>query len=407
MGNRINLQRISLVPDLDCPGSFPVSVHGVRERLSFLQGHILFIQVNAGGIVDGFLVENIQECVHRVLHAEAADQQYHAADNPEERHQAPRLVPYAVPQVPLRPEAEAFEPLRFLKAKVLHAFRGIGAQRVRGGSPQHLPHRQESDECEERDNRKDHIPGKARRVQRPGRDIDICRHGAVRVHNKISESVSNPDSEDCPEQADDQRIGGIMYQDPPVLESQRFQGADLDLLAGADPVHGGYHGQDRDRQEQHRQDGRHGLSFIDFSLGFSPGNRLSFGQDQPCISQRFVRRFHKLRFVHCGLHINLVIQRSDECPVQCRYSVVQHDRRNIGISVGGIIRHHLIRVRQADHIFAGFDQSPDGSGNRDGLVGQRQRIPDGDSVRPGIGIRQPEAVRVLRIVRFSLHQQDP
>ena len=71
-----------------------------------------------------------------------------------------------------------------------------------------------------------------------------------------------------------------MAQDPPVPEAQGLQGADLGFLAGGDPVHGGHHGQDRDGQEQHRQDGTHGDALLHLTPGPRPGNGLIPVQDQ-------------------------------------------------------------------------------------------------------------------------------
>ena len=274
VGNRVDLQGISLVPDLDRRRSRPVALQGFRQRFPFLQGHILFVQIHPGGIVDRFLIENVQESIHRVLHAQSADQQHHATDDPEQRHQAPRLMPHAVPKVPFRPEPEPFEPFCFFKVQMRHPLWRVRPQSVCRCSLQHPANGKEPDKRQESDDPEDHDPGKSGRMQRPAGNVDIRRHGPVRVHNEIPQPVADPDPEHRPQQPDDQRVGAVMPQDPPVLKPQCLQRADLRLLAGADPMHRRHHRQDRDGQEQYRQNPRHRFSFVHLAHGLRPGNRF-------------------------------------------------------------------------------------------------------------------------------------
>ena len=101
-----------------------------------------------------------------------------------------------------------------------------------------------------------------------------------------------------------------------------------------------------------------------------------------------------------------MVQGADQRLIQGGDGVVQHGRGDIHKSVGGVVRHHLVRIRQADQVFAGLDQAFHRAVDRDGLINQGQRIPDGDLVGSGIGIRKPETVRILRAVRFAFHDQN-
>ena len=197
-----------------------------------------------------------------------------------------------------------------------------------------------------------------------------------------------------------------MDQDAPVLEAQGLEGADLRFFAGGDAVHGRHHGQYGDSQEQHRQDGRHGLALVHLALRLRPGHGFILGKDQPGRTQSLVRLLHESGLVQIGFHVDLVVQRADHFFVQRGNGAVQHGRGNVHVAVGGIVRHHLVGIRQADQVFAGFDQAFDDALDRDGLVGQRQRIAQADPVGRGVGIGQPEAVRGGRVVGFARHQQD-
>ena len=199
-----------------------------------------------------------------------------------------------------------------------------------------------------------------------------------------------------------------MPEDPPVLKAQGFEGPDLGFFACRDPVHGGYHGQDRNRQEEHRQDGSHRDAFLPLPTGLRPGNGFTFIQDQAGGSQRLVRFCHKLCLGQGRLHINLVIQRgAQECPVKRRDGIFQHHRRDIGIPVGGIIRHHLVFIRHTDQVFAGFDQALDRARNGKGIVAESHAVSHMDAVGGGIGIRKPDALRVRIAVGFAFHQENP
>ena len=97
---------------------------------------------------------------------------------------------------------------------------------------------------------------------------------------------------------------------------------------------------------------------------------------------------------------------TDQDLIKRRNGVLQHHRRNIGIAVGGIIRHHLGFIRQADQVFAGFDQAANRAGHRNGFIGEGHGIPHTDLVGRRVGVRKPDALRIRIAVGFPLHQQD-
>ena len=313
---------------------------------------------------------------------------------------------HAVPQVPFGAEAQGLEALGFLKLQVLHAAGRIGRQGVRRRAGEHLAHRQEADQRQESVDAHQHIPGEPRRVQRPGGHIDVGRHGPIRVHDEPAQPVPDADAQRRTHEADNQGISRIMNQDAPILEAQGLEGADLGLFAGGDAVHGGHHGQYGDGQEQHRQDGGHGFAFVHLAHGLRPGYRFVLGENQPGRTQGLVRLLHESGLVQVGFHVDLKIHGADECFVQGGNGLVQHGRGHIDVAVGGIVRHHLGGIRQANQVFAGFHQPLDGPLHGDGLVGQRQRVAQGNAVGRGVGIRQPEAVRGGRVVGFPGHDQD-
>ena len=406
-GDGPDLQAISLIADLDGALGAPVAFQLFRQGKRFLIGDAFRIQVDPVPVVDGTFEEGIQEGIHGILHTHTADEQDHTADDAEERHEAAGFMAQAVAQVPLGAEAERLEAFGFLNPEVFDVFRHIGAQRIGRGALQHFPDGEETDHRQEYIDKGDDDPGERRRMKRPGGQVDICGHGAVRAEDKPAQPVADSDAEQGTEQADNQGVGGIVAEDPAVFEAEGFEGADLRFLAGGNPVHGGDHGQDRDGQEQDRQDGTHGDAFIDLAAHLRPGDGFAPVQDQAGGAERFIRPLHEFRLVQGGFHVDLMIEgTADERPVHGRNSRVHHGRGDIGIAVAGIVRHHLCLVRQADQVFGGFDQAFDRAFHGDGLIGQRQAVTQGDVVGPCVGIGQPEAVRVGIAVRFTVHEQD-
>ena len=78
----------------------PVAVIFLREGRRLFVRHALAVEIDPVLIPDRLVKEGLHEGVRRVLHAEAADKKDHAAENPEERHEAPGLVAEDVAQIP-------------------------------------------------------------------------------------------------------------------------------------------------------------------------------------------------------------------------------------------------------------------------------------------------------------------
>ena len=89
MGNGIDLQIITLVADLHAALGAPVCLQLLSQLLRFFIGNGFRVQVDAFIVVDGLIVKGIDKGIHGVHHAHAPDQQHHAADNAEKRHEGP------------------------------------------------------------------------------------------------------------------------------------------------------------------------------------------------------------------------------------------------------------------------------------------------------------------------------
>ena len=266
-GDGVDFQTVTLIADLNRPLGAPVPFQGFCQGISFFIGYGFRVQIHPVAVMNGLLIEGIQEGVHGILHAHAAYQQDHTAHHAEQSHEAPGLVAEAVSQIPFCAEGQGFEALAFLYSQMAHLLRHIGPQSVRRGAFQHFSHGKIPDHGQEDIDQHNHNPGKGRRIQGPGGQINIGGHGAIRAQDKPAQAVSDTDSQRRTHQADHQGVGGIVPQDPPVLEPQRLQGTNLGFFAGGNPVHGGHHGQNRNGQEQHRQNGAHGDAFLHLSPG--------------------------------------------------------------------------------------------------------------------------------------------
>ena len=274
MRDRIDFKRVALVSYLYRARGGPVAFQALRQRLSLLQGRIFAVVIYARRVVNRLTVEHVQKRVHSVLHAHAAHQQHHAAHYAEQRHQAARFVAHAVSQVPFGAEAQRLEAFGLLEAQMPHALGRIGSERVSGCAGKHPAHGQKADKGQKDVYARQHIPGEARRVQRPRGHVYICRHSAVRVHYVPAQPVADAYAERRADQPDYQRVGGIVNEYAPVLEAQRLEGADLRFFAGGDAVHGGDHRKYSYRKEQNRQYGRHRLSLVHLALRLCPRHRF-------------------------------------------------------------------------------------------------------------------------------------
>ena len=86
-------------------------------------------------------------------------------------------------------------------------------------------------------------------------------------------------------------------------------------------------------------------------------------------------------------------------------NITQLRRGNIGIPERIVIGHHLVLVRNTDHVFAGFDQTCNFSAEVDSLKRQLQLVTEMIAVCGGKFIRQVEAVTVF-IVSFTVHDNE-
>ena len=308
-------------------------------------------------------------------------------------------MPQAVPQVPFGAEAQGLEGLRLLHPQVAHLLRRVGPQGVRRRAGQHLPHGEEADAGHEQQDRGQHGPAEARHVQLPRRQVDVGGHGAAGAQDVPAQQVSHPDAQRDAHQPDHQRVGRIVQDDPPVPEAQGLQGADLGFLAGGDPVHRGHHGQHRDGQEQHRQDGAHGLPLFDFTPGLGPGHVLVPPQNQGRLPQGPLRRGHEIRLRQIRDHVDLGIELEKD-------RLLQHRRGDVGKPVGVVVRHHLGFIREADHIFPRLDEPLHRSPHLHDLIGQPQAVPHMDAVLLRVLVGQPDAVQAFRVVGLPVHQID-
>ena len=170
-------------------------------------------------------------------------------------------------------------------------------------------------------------------------------------------------------------------------------------------MHGGDHGQDRDRKKQNRKNASHGLAFLDLAPGFGIGDVFILGKYQEGLAEGFVDFFYKRSLFHIGPNIDLIIQIvADKVPEDGGDDIRQHLRGNVGKSVGVEIRHELGLIGNADHEFGCFNKTLDSSCNGQGFVRKCQAIADRNVVRFGILIREPDAVFALGIVRFTVHE---
>ena len=80
-------------------------------------------------------------------------------------------------------------------------------------------------------------------------------------------------------------------------------------------------------------------------------------------------------------------------------------RRNIGKAIGLVIRHKLAAVAHVDHKFAGLDKAANSARQREALIGQRQCVADGEVILGRIVIRQPDAVRTLRVIVLAVRHE--
>ena len=145
-GDGIDFQCIPFVSDLDRLLGAPVALQRVTQGNSLRIRNALRIQVYPITVVDGLPVKDIQKGIHGILHAQAAHEQNHAADNAEEGHEASGFMAEAVPQVPFCAEGERLEAFGFLDPQVFDPFGHIRPQGIRSGALQHFPHGEEADD---------------------------------------------------------------------------------------------------------------------------------------------------------------------------------------------------------------------------------------------------------------------
>ena len=175
-------------------------------------------------------------------------------------------MPHDVAQVPPRAERKLLPRLRFFDGEIFHLLRRVRTKRVRRRAAQHALYRKKADERERKQNSNHHYDAEKRHVQLPIGQIHIRAHHARRIHNDIRDSVAERDTQRRADDADGERIRGIMRENPLVFIAERFQRADLRFFLRRDTVHGSNHGKHRDGKEQHGQHRAHRLPFFDFAV---------------------------------------------------------------------------------------------------------------------------------------------
>ena len=228
-----------------------------------------------------------------------------------------------------------------------------------------------------------------------------------------------------------------MTQNAAVLETERFQRADLELLFGSDTVHGGDHREDGDREEQYRQYRTHRLALFHFAHRFFINNVVVLRGDHDGASESILDRVLQVFFVHIGddvdLSENLIHRFIDHCAVFQQFVNVVVDgfvgdtllfqfiscgilglffyhtsqllRRDVRKAECIVIGHELILVGNADHVLARFDQPDDPAGDLYPLEFERQGITDRVIIRRGEFVAQPEAVTVCVVCSAIGHNK--
>ena len=138
-------------------------------------------------------------------------------------------------------------------------------------------------------------------------------------------------------------------------------------------MHGRDHGQNGNGQEKDGQDRAHGLAFFGFAPGLLIDDMFLFRNDHEGLAKRFPYSLFQILLSHVGKQVDLGIGFSLRLlkhfirKILFRYLLqkgffqdhAKFLRRHIGKTEGGIIRHQLIGIRDADHVLAGLDQSQD------------------------------------------------
>jgi len=83
------------------------------------------------------------------------------------------------------------------------------------------------------------------------RHIEVSPHSAVGVHDDRRQSETERNPRDRTYNSRSQRIGRVVNDDAPILESQGFERADLRFFLDGYTVHRRNHGQNGDKQKQH------------------------------------------------------------------------------------------------------------------------------------------------------------
>ena len=98
-----------------------------------------------------------------------------------------------------------------------------------------------------------------------------------------------------------------MSEDPAVLEAERFERSDLQLLLGRDTVHGRDHREDRDQEEQDGQYRAHRLAFFRLPHRLLIDDVVVLRRDHDRAAELLLDRVLKRLLIHIGQQVDLRI----------------------------------------------------------------------------------------------------
>ena len=351
-------------------------------------------QIDLRDVVADIVVQHIEVVFHRVLHAETSDKQQHTAEDADQGHGAACLVTDDVTEVPLCAEGQLVPKRQSFDGALSHHLRRVRTKGVRRRTSEHTLYGQVADERQERNGQDDDGDAEGRHHKAPVGDVEVCGHHSVRTHDDGCHRIADHNSEERSHESDEQTVGGVVTQYPPVTEAERLEGAYLHLFGGGNAVHGRDHRQNRNGKEQHGQDRPHRLALLRLALRSGIGVVFALVGDQNGGADRLAHGVFKLDLAHVGDDVYLRIKRRAESAFQLFGAYVRKAERLI-------VGHELIVVGNAYHVFAALCKTYDLAGDLRTLIHKGQRIAEADAVCVGKLIRKPNAVGACVVVRSA------